>query len=127
MYMRKLLLIDCMKKPDLTDLLSKVIWVHQRQIGNCVGLIMPCFTFHLCLRIFLPCLPNLTHYISVILPLNTKHRNLDKNLILVLFLMRKLPKTSMFSFKVRKKANIRNRCNHVPHLTQDTAWDSDKT
>ena len=27
---------------------------------------------------------------------------------------------------VGKKANIRNRYNQVPHLTQDTTWDSDK-
>ena len=29
--------------------------------------------------------------------------------------------------KVRKKANIRNRYNQAPHLTQDTVWESDKT
>ena len=29
-------------------------------------------------------------------------------------------------FKIRKKAKIRNRYNHVPHLTQDTTWKSDK-
>ena len=28
--------------------------------------------------------------------------------------------------KVRKKAKIRNQYNHVPHLTQDTIWESDK-
>ena len=28
--------------------------------------------------------------------------------------------------KVRKKAKIRNRCNQVSHLTQDTTWESDK-
>ena len=28
--------------------------------------------------------------------------------------------------KVRKKANIRNRNNQVPHQTQDTIWESDK-
>ena len=28
--------------------------------------------------------------------------------------------------KVRKKAKIRNRYNQVPHLTQDTIWESDK-
>ena len=28
--------------------------------------------------------------------------------------------------KVRKKAKIRNRYNQVPHLTQDTTWESDK-
>ena len=28
--------------------------------------------------------------------------------------------------EVRKKAMIRNRYNQVPHLTQDTAWESDK-
>ena len=27
----------------------------------------------------------------------------------------------------RKKANIKNRCNQVPHLTRDTIWESDKT
>ena len=31
------------------------------------------------------------------------------------------------AFKVRKKANIRNRYNKVPHLTKDTTWESDKT
>ena len=30
------------------------------------------------------------------------------------------------SFKVRKKAKIRNRFNQVPHLNQDTTWESDK-
>ena len=29
--------------------------------------------------------------------------------------------------KVRKKAMTRNRYNQVPHLTQDTTWESDKT
>ena len=29
-------------------------------------------------------------------------------------------------FNVRKKAKIRNRYNQVPHLTQDTEWESDK-
>ena len=29
-------------------------------------------------------------------------------------------------FKVRKKVNIRNRNNQVPHPTQDTLWESDK-
>ena len=28
--------------------------------------------------------------------------------------------------KLRKKAKIRNRCNQVPHLTQDTTLESDK-
>ena len=28
--------------------------------------------------------------------------------------------------KVGKKAKIRNRYNQVPHLTQDTVWESDK-
>ena len=28
--------------------------------------------------------------------------------------------------KVRKKKKIRNRYNQVPHLTQDTVWESDK-
>ena len=28
--------------------------------------------------------------------------------------------------KVRKKAKISNRCNQLPHLTQDTDWESDK-
>ena len=27
---------------------------------------------------------------------------------------------------VRKKTKIRNRYNQVPHLTQDTTWESDK-
>ena len=26
-----------------------------------------------------------------------------------------------------KKANIRNRYNQIPHLTQDPIWESDKT
>ena len=30
------------------------------------------------------------------------------------------------SIKVRKKAKIRNEYNQVPHLTQDTTWESDK-
>ena len=30
------------------------------------------------------------------------------------------------SIKVRKVAKIRNRYNQVPHLTQDTTWESDK-
>ena len=29
--------------------------------------------------------------------------------------------------KVSKKANLRKRYNQVPHLTQDTVWESDKT
>ena len=29
-------------------------------------------------------------------------------------------------YKVSKKANIKNRYNPVPHLTQDTTWQSDK-
>ena len=29
-------------------------------------------------------------------------------------------------YKVRKAAKIRNRYNQVPHLTQDTTWESDK-
>ena len=28
--------------------------------------------------------------------------------------------------KVGKRAKIRNRYNQVPHLTQDTTWESDK-
>ena len=28
--------------------------------------------------------------------------------------------------KVRKKARIKNQYNQVPHLTQDTTWESDK-
>ena len=28
--------------------------------------------------------------------------------------------------KVRKKARIMNRYNQLPHLTQDTTWESDK-
>ena len=31
-----------------------------------------------------------------------------------------------FLFKVKKKGKIRNRYNQVPHLTQDTIWESDK-
>ena len=33
----------------------------------------------------------------------------------------------MKHYKVRKKANIRKRYNQLPHLTQDTALESDKT
>ena len=33
----------------------------------------------------------------------------------------------MPSINVRKKAKIRNRNNQVPHLNQDTKWESDKT
>ena len=32
----------------------------------------------------------------------------------------------MYSDKVSKKAKIRNQCNQVPHLNQDTTWESDK-
>ena len=32
-----------------------------------------------------------------------------------------------FLIKVKKKAQIRNRYNQVPHLTRDTIWESDKT
>ena len=34
---------------------------------------------------------------------------------------------TMVRFKVRKAAKIRNRYNQVPHLTQGTIWESDKT
>ena len=37
-----------------------------------------------------------------------------------------LPIASFILLKVRKRANIRNRCNQVPHLTQDITWESDK-
>ena len=33
----------------------------------------------------------------------------------------------MVRTKVGEKAKIRNRYNQVPHLTQDTIWESDKT
>ena len=33
---------------------------------------------------------------------------------------------SLLHIKVRKNATIRNRYNQVPHLTQATAWESDK-
>ena len=33
---------------------------------------------------------------------------------------------SLHNIKVRKTAKIRNQYNQVPHLTQDTTWDSDK-
>ena len=32
----------------------------------------------------------------------------------------------MYVYKVRKAAKFRNRYNQVPHLTQDTTWESDK-
>ena len=32
-----------------------------------------------------------------------------------------------YLIKVRKKAKIRNLYNQVPHLTQDTIWESDKS
>ena len=35
--------------------------------------------------------------------------------------------TSLLYSKVRKKAKIRIRYNQVPHLTQDTTWERDKT
>ena len=35
-------------------------------------------------------------------------------------------KWKYFTYKVRKKATIRNQYNQVPHLTQDTVWESDK-
>ena len=31
-----------------------------------------------------------------------------------------------YTVKVSKKAQIRNRYNQVPHLAQDTTWESDK-
>ena len=34
---------------------------------------------------------------------------------------------SDLNFKVRKAANIKNRYNQVPHLTQDIIWESDRT
>ena len=34
--------------------------------------------------------------------------------------------TVVFIIKVRKQAKIRNRYNQVPHLTQDTIWESAK-
>ena len=33
----------------------------------------------------------------------------------------------LLTIKVRKVAKIRDRYNQVPHLTQDTTWESDKT
>ena len=33
----------------------------------------------------------------------------------------------LFSIKVSKGAKIRNGYNQVPHLTQDTTWESDKS
>ena len=30
------------------------------------------------------------------------------------------------TIKVQKNAKVRNGYNHVPHLTQDTTWESDK-
>ena len=40
-----------------------------------------------------------------------------------------IPLSSKFSiaYKVRKAAKIRNRYIQVPHLTQDTTWESDKS
>ena len=36
-------------------------------------------------------------------------------------------KTSFYSFiEARETAKIRNRYNQVPHLTQNTTWESDK-
>ena len=32
----------------------------------------------------------------------------------------------LLDIKVRKKAKIRNQYNQIPHLTQDTIWESDK-
>ena len=37
---------------------------------------------------------------------------------------RRYMKYYAYSMKVRKGANIRNRYNQVPHLTQDTKWES---
>ena len=34
-------------------------------------------------------------------------------------------KVSCASHKVRKKAKIRNRCNQIPHMTQETTHESD--
>ena len=39
---------------------------------------------------------------------------------------KKLQEKNRFTFKVSKKAKIRVRYNQVPHLTQDTTWESDK-
>ena len=36
-------------------------------------------------------------------------------------------KHAMLDNKVREKANISNRYNQVPHLTQDTIWECDKS
>ena len=33
----------------------------------------------------------------------------------------------LYHVEVRKKAKIRNRYNQVPHLTQDTRWESGKS
>ena len=33
---------------------------------------------------------------------------------------------SIILYTVKNKAKIKNRYNQVPHLTQDTAWESDK-
>ena len=38
----------------------------------------------------------------------------------------KLLALSLQGKKGRKTAKIRNRCNQVPHLTQDTTWESNK-
>ena len=42
-------------------------------------------------------------------------------------LVTKYQKPYNISCKVRKAAKIRSRYNQVPHLTQDTTWESDKT
>ena len=39
----------------------------------------------------------------------------------------KIMRQSACLIKLRKMAKIRNRNNQIPHMTQDTIWESDKT
>ena len=38
-----------------------------------------------------------------------------------------IPQATCLAIKERKAAKIRNLYNQVPHLTQDTTWESDTT
>ena len=54
-----------------------------------------------------------------------EYQNLT-NWLIYCFLPGSFTKPGIFLVKVSKKAKIRNQYNQVPHLTQDTSWESDK-
>ena len=56
----------------------------------------------------------------------TSFLTLPKIVFLRVLEVRKNTKHCTSHYKVRKVAKIRNRYNQVPHLTQDTTWESDK-